>query len=92
MTFKYLRTGEATKIDEYVPIITPKIIAKEKPLSISPPKIKIENKAKSVVTDVINVLDKVSFTDKFEISSISNLLYLDKIFSYSDHKLQQCRS
>ena len=34
---------EATNIEEYVPISTPKIIAKEKPLKISPPKINIEN-------------------------------------------------
>ena len=36
--------GDATKIEEYVPINTPKIIAKEKPLNISPPKIKIANR------------------------------------------------
>ena len=54
-------------MEEYVPIITPNIMAKEKPLSISPPNIKIENKANNVVTDVIKVLDKVSFTDRFEI-------------------------
>jgi len=50
-------------IDEYVPIITPKIIAKEKPLNISPPRKKIESRAKSVVIDVKIVLDKVSFID-----------------------------
>ena len=38
-------------------------MAKEKPFKISPPKINIENKANSVVSDVITVLDKVSFTD-----------------------------
>ena len=47
--------GEATNIEEYVPISTPKIIAKEKPLKISPPKINIENNASKVVTDVIIV-------------------------------------
>ena len=38
-------------MEEYVPIITPKIIAKENPLKISPPKIKIENKASKVVIE-----------------------------------------
>ena len=36
---KNFKTGAATKIDEYVPIKTPSIIAKEKPLRISPPNI-----------------------------------------------------
>ena len=41
-------------IDEYVPSITPSIIAKEKPLRISPPKKKMDNSAKSVVTDAVS--------------------------------------
>ena len=64
--------GEATNIDEYVPIKTPNIIAKEKPLKISPPKINIENKANNVVTEVISVLDRVSFVDRLDISAIFN--------------------
>ena len=51
--------GAATNIDEYVPTTTPIIIAKEKPLSIAPPKIYIDSKASKVVTEVIKVLDKV---------------------------------
>ena len=43
--------------------MTPSIIAKENPLKISPPRKKIDHKAKSVVTDVKIVLDKVSFID-----------------------------
>ena len=35
-------------------------MAKEKPFNISPPSMKIENKANNVVTEVIKVLDKVS--------------------------------
>ena len=35
--------GVATNIDEYVPMTTPIIIAKENPLRISPPKKYIEN-------------------------------------------------
>ena len=65
--------GEATNIDEYVPIKTPNIIAKENPLKISPPKINIENKANNVVTEVIMVLASVSLIDKFAISLIFNL-------------------
>ena len=48
VTFKYLSSGDATNIDEYVPTITPSIIAKEKPFNIAPPKINIENKANNV--------------------------------------------
>ena len=44
----------ATNIDEYVPTKTPIIIAKEKPLNISPPKIKIAVKAKRVVTEAVS--------------------------------------
>ena len=43
-------------------------MAKEKPLSISPPKIYIENSASKVVTEVIIVLAKVSLIDKFAMS------------------------
>ena len=56
-----------------MPIITPIIIAKEKPLRISPPKTKIDTSAKRVVTDVIIVLDKVSFTEILDVSSIFEL-------------------
>ena len=51
-------------MDEYVPNITPRIIAKENPLRISPPKINIANNANNVVIDVIKVLDKVSFIER----------------------------
>ena len=70
---KYFKIGDATNIDEYVPTKTPKIIAKENPLKISPPKVNIENNANKVVTDVIIVRAKVSLIDKFAISLISNL-------------------
>ena len=51
-----------------MPKITPSIIAKEKPCNILPPKKKIDSKAKSVVEEVIIVLDKVSLIERFEIS------------------------
>ena len=38
-TLNKISIGLAIYMEEYVPKITPKIIAKEKPLSISPPKI-----------------------------------------------------
>ena len=60
-------------MEEYVPIKTPSIIAKENPLKISPPKINIENSASKVVTDVMIVRERVSLIDKFAISLISNL-------------------
>ena len=43
-----------------------------------PPRIKIENKASKVVTEVIKVLDNVSFIEILEIWFTSSLLYLDK--------------
>ena len=64
-TFNLTKTVLAIYIDEYVPKITPKIIANEKPFKISPPKKNIDNKANKVVTDVIKVLDKVSFIEIF---------------------------
>ena len=57
-------------MEEYVPIITPMIIAKEKPLKISPPKMKIDVKAKIVVREVIIVRDRVSLIEVFDISPI----------------------
>ena len=50
--------------------MTPIIIAKENPFRMAPPKIKIDKRAKSVVTDVIIVLDKVSFIEVLAISEI----------------------
>ena len=50
--------------------MTPKIIAKENPLRISPPKKNIENNANKVVTDVIKVLDNVSLMERFVNSKI----------------------
>jgi len=66
-TLVKLRTGVAINIDEYVPIITPKIKANENPFRTSPPNKKIAIKAKRVVIDVINVLERVAF---IEISDI----------------------
>ena len=62
-------------MEEYVPTITPMIIANEKPLSICPPNKYIENKANRVVIEVIKVLDKVSLVDKSDISKIENFEY-----------------
>ena len=67
--------GVATKIEEYVPTITPMIIANEKPFSMAPPKIYMEPKASKVVMDVIKVLDKVSFVEVSEISEIEIFEY-----------------
>ena len=58
-----------------MPIITPKIIAKENPFKISPPRKKIENNASKVVADVKIVLDRVSFIDWFVRSNICRSIY-----------------
>ena len=60
--FSATKIGLAIYIDEYVPNITPKIIAK-KTFRISPPNKYIDNKAES--SSVIVVLDNVSFIEIF---------------------------
>ena len=57
------------KIEEYVPIKTPHISDKIKPPITSPPNTKSAINAIKVVTDVIIVLDNVSFIDLFKILS-----------------------
>jgi hypothetical protein len=51
--------GAAIAIDEYVPTIIPKPIAKVNPLSASPPKIYIISTTINVVKEVIIVLEIV---------------------------------
>ena len=51
--------GEAINNDEYVPTITPTIIANMNPLIESPPKMKIDNNTMSVVNEVLMVLPRV---------------------------------
>ena len=53
-------------------------MANENPFNISPPKIKIDNNAKSVVTEVIIVLDNVSLIEIFVSSNIFTSEYLRK--------------
>ena len=57
-----------------IPIKTPIIMANANPLRISPPRIKIENRANNVVIEVIIVLDKVSFIETLVKSKISTLV------------------
>ena len=66
---------DATKIDEYVPIKTPIIIAKVNPLITSPPRKYKENNAKRVVTEVSVVLDNVSLMELLISSNKSICLY-----------------
>ena len=67
-------SGDAIKMDEYVPTKTPHIIALTKPLITSPPNKNNANNARSVVSEVIIVLERVwlidlfkSFKDKFAV-------------------------
>ena len=53
--------GVATNKEEYVPKITPINIAKENPLKISPPKMKMIRRTAIVHIPVITVLLKVLF-------------------------------
>ena len=57
----YITTGLATKILEYVPIITPIIIANENVFSTSPPKRNNIRTTKKVVREVTIVRLKESF-------------------------------
>ena len=57
-------------------------MAKEKPCNIVPPKKKMESKARSVVKEVIIVLESVSLIERLEISSIFFDVYFLN-FSYS---------
>jgi len=60
MYFSQARTtGDAMKIDEYVPIEIPKRSTIAKFLIVSPPKTRIARTEKSVVADVKIVLDNV---------------------------------
>ena len=65
-------------MDEYVPTITPIIIAKEKPFNIVPPNIYIDSSASKVVTEVIKVLDNVWLVEMSEISAIDIFEYFFK--------------
>ena len=59
LIFKKTKTGVAIKIEEYVPINIPQIIAKLKSFIMLPPKINKASNAKIVVAVVFIVLDKV---------------------------------
>ena len=48
-TLSLTNTVFAIYIDEYVPKMTPKIMAKEKPFKISPPKKNIDKRALSLI-------------------------------------------
>ena len=57
---KSTRIGAATNMEEYVPVITPINIAKEKPRVTSPPKMNKIRMVRNTVREVITVLLKVS--------------------------------
>jgi len=67
---------DATKIELYVPTMTPQIIAKTNPRITSPPSTNSEINASNVVKDVMNVRLKVSLIDRFRTSFKSFALYL----------------
>ena len=60
---KNVKIDTATNIEEKVPINTPQIIAKAKSDNTAPPKKKMINNAINVVTEVMTVLERVSFID-----------------------------
>ena len=60
--------------EEYVPTTTPTINANENPLIDSPPNIKIVNKTKNVLKDVLIVLDNVLLSAVSIIDSVDDFL------------------
>jgi len=65
----HFNTGDATKIEEYVPTIIPTSSVKLNPFKISPPNRYNTNTTKNVVRDVKVVLESVLVTDSFIISN-----------------------
>ncbi len=61
--------GEAINNEEYVPTITPIIMANINPFIDPPPKKKIDNNTIKVVNDVLTVLPKVLLNPLFTILS-----------------------
>ena len=55
--------GAATKIDEQVPKMTPRIIANEKLRMLSPPRMKMQRSTMRVVTEVLMVRARVWFSE-----------------------------
>ena len=56
-------TGAAMKMEEQVPITTPRIMAKAKLRILSPPKKKIHNNTTNVVNEVLMVRVNVVFKE-----------------------------
>ena len=56
-------TGAAMKMEEQVPITTPRIMAKAKLRILSPPKKKIHNNTTNVVNEVLMVRVNVVFQE-----------------------------
>ena len=56
-------TGAAMKMEEQVPITTPRIMAKAKLRMLSPPKKKIHNNTTNVVNEVLMVRVNVVFKE-----------------------------
>ena len=66
--------GAARKMEDSVPKITPRIIAKAKLRMLSPPKKKMQRRTSNVVAEVIIVRAKVSLSESLKRRSVSNAL------------------
>ena len=65
--------GAARKMDESVPKMTPRIIAKAKERMLSPPRKKMQRSTKRVVSDVMMVRHKVLFKDSLNRRRVSRV-------------------
>lgn len=64
-------TGAAMNNEESVPNTTPRIIANEKLLMLSPPRMKIQSRTINVLTDVLIVRARVVFNEILNSSYLS---------------------
>ena len=80
---KSTNIGAATKMEEYVPVITPINIAKANPLVTSPPKMKRMRSVKNTVNDVITVRLSVSF-----IALLIILVLSDPFISFESSRIR----
>ena len=70
--------GDAMKIDEQVPKMTPRVMAKAKPLMLLPPMKRMQSNTMSVETEVL--------TDTVE----DNHLIVDGVTDHGQHGTDEC--
>jgi hypothetical protein len=84
-SFRITRSGTATKIDEYAPVMTPISIANAKSFSVSPPNNRSDRIGSTTTSDVFT--DRIStwFMDRFATPSYVSFARTvgDSVFSFT---------